>query len=81
MALFNCPECGKLYEGKEGGQLCAGCMQKEAGKLKVVKGYLAKNPMASAGDVSKATGIPVASIMAYVNSGALKIIINKKDKP
>ena len=73
MALYNCPRCGKLYEGDTINQLCVDCIKQEKEDMVTVVEYLRKFPMASPIEVNERTEVSVAQIMRFVRNGSLRI--------
>ena len=73
MGLYNCPRCGRLYEGELVNNICVECIQRERKDLKTVSEYLRKFPMANPIEVNDRTDVSVAQIMRFVKGGSLRI--------
>ena len=67
-----CRVCGKLYE-RNGKDKCNECFQKEEIDYKTVREYVVSHPGVSAMDVNKATGIPITTILNFIEEGRIEL--------
>ena len=67
-----CKVCGKLYE-RNGKEKCDECFEKEENAYKIVREYVASHNNVSAIDVNKATGIPITTILDFIEEGRIDL--------
>jgi hypothetical protein len=73
MALVNCVRCGNIFNASKNQVTCPSCVLEENKELKIITGYLLKNPLATVLDVNLNTGVAQQMIFRFINSGSLKI--------
>ena len=71
MALASCQRCKKLYQ-KVRSNICPSCEATEEDEYEKVRKFLGEFPNRNAEQVSEETGVPLETVMRFINQGRVE---------
>ncbi|MEO7993132.1 MAG: hypothetical protein ABI743_01935 [bacterium] len=72
MALRNCDECNRIFDGFGGGRRCQRCLEEEEAQYKKVRDYVKLFPGVDIALASAATEVPEDRIRHFLRTGLLE---------
>ncbi|MCL6547324.1 MAG: hypothetical protein K6T30_00270 [Alicyclobacillus sp.] len=70
MPIANCKRCGRIYN-RVRRDICPACIEEEDRAFTLVRGYLNEHRNASMAELTEATGVDPALVIALIQSGRL----------
>lgn len=71
MSLASCSSCKKLFQ-KVRKSICPACEAQEEGHYETVRAFLCENPGHNAEQVSEATGVPIDTVLRFIEDGRVE---------
>lgn len=76
MAYSICARCGKFFVN-DGNARCSKCQDKYTKEYAIIREYISTHAGASAMDVNAVTGIPIKSILKFIDEGIISYTNDK----